>query len=114
MQQFFKIVYQQYIVNNFDKLFSFCPCGNQIYYYICTRNHKTKNTMKKTNVSIQTKLRLVNEINAWEQKAIGDSFTWAELKQISKEIESRLEYFNEGEKEIYFNGRYKEIDYHTL
>ena len=46
--------------------------------------------MKKTNVSIQTKLRLVNEINAWEQKAIGDSFTWAELKEISREIESRL------------------------
>lgn len=71
--------------------------------------------MKKANsVKIEVKLRLVDEINAWEQKAIGGSFTWAELKQISKEIESRLEYFTEGEKEIYFNGRYKEIDYYTL
>ena len=71
--------------------------------------------MKKANsVKVAVKLRLVNEINALEQKCIGESFTWSELKQLSKEIESRLEYFTEGEKEIYFEGRYKEIDYYTL
>lgn len=97
------------IVNNFDKLFLFCPCGNQYYYYICTRNKQTIYTMRKASyVKIEVKLRLVDEINALEKKCIGESFTWSELKAIAKEIESRLEYFTEGEKEIYFNGRYRE------
>lgn len=63
---------------------------------------------KSSHVKIEVKLRLVNEINALEQKCIGESFTWSELKEISKQIESKLEYFTEGEKEIYFNGRYTE------
>jgi hypothetical protein len=65
------------------------------------------NTMKKI-IKMSVKLKLVDEINALEKRCIGESFTWSELKQISKEIESKLEYFTEGEKEIFFNGRYKE------
>ena len=48
------------------------------------------NTMKKI-IKMSVKLKLVDEINALEKRCIGESFTWSELKQISKEIESKLQ-----------------------
>jgi hypothetical protein len=63
---------------------------------------------KASTIKMSVKLRLIDEINDLEKKCIGESFTWSELKELSKQIESRLEYFTEGEKEIFFNGRYTE------
>jgi len=65
--------------------------------------------MKKTNVSMQTKLKFVDEINALEVK-IEKAMYWDEFKANVKEIDKRLEYFTEGEKEIFFDKRYNKVE----
>ncbi len=65
--------------------------------------------MKKVNVTIQTKLRLVDEINALELK-IEKAMYWHEFKANVKEIDKRLEYFTEMEKEIFFGKRYNKVE----
>jgi hypothetical protein len=63
----------------------------------------------KINISMNAKLRLVNEINELEKKAMGELF-YSELKVINMEIDNRLKRFSEAEKEIFFGERYKDID----
>jgi len=57
---------------------------------------------------IEAKHKLVNEINELEKKAMG-LLSYSELKLINKEIDRKLEYFTEAEKEAFFGERYKEI-----
>lgn len=62
----------------------------------------------KTHITIEAKLRFIDEINELEKKAMG-SLPYSELKVINKEIDRKLEYFTEAEKEAFFGERYKEI-----
>lgn len=65
--------------------------------------------MKKVNIKIEVKLKLVDEINALE-KQIEKAMYWHEFKAKVKEIDKRLEYFTEVEKEIFFGKRYDKIE----
>ncbi len=54
----------------------------------------------KTQVSIQTKLRLVNELTILNEKLKG-LLSFSEVKSISNEMTKKLEYFTEQEKIIF-------------
>lgn len=62
----------------------------------------------KTSITIQAMFRLIDEINELEKKAMA-SLPYSELKVIFREIDKKLEYFTEAEKEAFFGERYKEI-----
>jgi hypothetical protein len=68
-------------------------------------NNVKMNFFKYVNRFVNSSYKKINN-DLIEKAQIGKK---TELrKQLSKEIESRLEYFTEGEKEIYFEGRYTE------